>query len=262
VLGNGGNVNGWGELKNFWSVNAGVGVNNVVRSYSDRDARGGPALFVPRRLNMWAGMSGDRRRSVTPQLNAFAGRRFDGLGSNWQVGGGAQMRVGSQFNGSVNLSYSRNIDDQQWYGNFVDAGVPAYTFARLYQSTSSVTMRLNYTVTPTLSVESYLQPFVSTGRYTDWRAIENGAAEDRDERFRRYTARGTPTGFRFGQLRTNNVVRWEYRPGSVLFFVWAQGRDAYEGNADRFDVTRGYSDVFSRRPDNVFLIKASYWLGR
>jgi hypothetical protein len=52
LLGNGGNVNGWGELKSFWSVNAGVGVNNVVRSFSDRDARGGPALFQPRRINM------------------------------------------------------------------------------------------------------------------------------------------------------------------------------------------------------------------
>jgi hypothetical protein len=63
-------------------------------------------------------------------------------------------------------------------------------------------------------------------------------------------------------LRTNNVVRWEYRPGSVLFFVWTQGRDAYDGNPDRVDISRGYNDVFSRRPDNVFLIKASYWLGR
>ncbi len=262
LLGNGGNVNGWGELKSFWSVNGGIGVNNVARSFSDRDARGGPALFLPRRLNMWAGANGDRRRAVSPQLNFFAGRRFDGLGSNWQLGGGAQVRVGSQFNASLNLNYSRNIDDQQWYGNFVDAGVTSFTFARLYQSTSSVTTRLNYTVTPTLSVESYLQPFVSTGEYTDWRAIENGAAVSRDERFRAYNTRGAPRGFRVGQLRTNNVVRWEYRPGSVLFFVWAQGRDARDSNPERFDVLRGYDAVFSRRPENVFLVKASYWLGR
>lgn len=262
VLGNGGNVNAWGELRSFWNVNGGIGVNNLVRAFSDRDARGGPALFLPRRMQTWAGLSGDRRRSLSPQLNLSAGRRVDGLGSSWQVGGGAQLRVGSQFNGSLNVNYSRNIDDQQWYGNFVDAGVTSYTFARLYQSTSSVTMRLNYTVTPTLSLESYLQPFVSTGEYTDWRAIADGSAERRDERFRSYTTRGTPSGFRFGQLRTNNVVRWEYRPGSVLFFVWTQGRDASDNNPDRFDVLRGYDAVFSRRPENVFLVKASYWLGR
>jgi hypothetical protein len=123
-------------------------------------------------------------------------------------------------------------------------------------------MRMNYTITPTLSLESYVQPFVSTGYYTDWRAIADGSAIDPDARFRTYDRRGAPSGFRFGQLRTNNVVRWEYRPGSVLFFVWTQGRDANDPSPDRFDVTRSYDAIFSRRPDNVFLVKASYWLGR
>ena len=144
----------------------------------------------------------------------------------------------------------------------MDNGVAAFTFARLYQSTSSMTMRMNYTITPTLSFESYLQPFVSTGRYTDWRALEDSRSSNRDARFRSYTLRGNPDGFRFGQLRTNNVVRWEYRPGSVLFFVWTQGRDDSETNPEQYGVGSSYSNILSRRPDNVFLIKASYWLGR
>jgi hypothetical protein len=262
LLGNGGNVNGFGEFRNFWSAYGGIGVNNVGRAYSDRDARGGPALYLPPRINMWSGWTGDRRKNITPQAGLNAGRRLDGRGSNWNVYTGGTARVGSQFNGSLNVSYSRNIDDQQWIGNFVDAGVTSYTFARLYQTTSSITMRLNYTITPTLSVESYLQPFVSTGQYTDWRALDDGKAVDPAQRFVSYTARGNPSGFRFGQLRTNNVVRWEYRPGSVLFFVWTQARDAADTDPDQFGVTRGYGAVFGRRPDNVFLVKASYWLGR
>jgi hypothetical protein len=262
VIGNGGNINAWGEFKNFWQGNAGVGVNNLGGTLSDRDARGGPVVYRPQAIMSWMGLSGDRRRPLSPFMNAFGQRRTDGLGSNWNVSAGLQARVGTQFNGSVNLGYGRNIDDQQWNGNFVDAGIRSYTFARLYQATSSVTMRLNYTLTPTLSVESYLQPFVSTGRYTEWRALADGDSPDRDRRFRPYTARGTPGGFRFGQLRTNNVVRWEYRPGSVLFFVWTQARDAADGDPDQFGVSRGYSDVFGRRPENVFLVKASYWLGR
>lgn len=261
-LGNGGNVNGWGEFRSFWSANAGVGMNNVGGAWSDRDARGGPRLYRPPAVVGWMGLAGDRRRALSPQMNVFAQRRTDGLGSNWNVSTGVQLRVGSQFNGSLSANYGRNIDDQQWYGNYVDAGVPVYTFARLYQSTSSLTLRMNYTITPTLSVESYAQPFVSTGRYTDWRAIDDGAARDPGERFTPYSTRGAPRGFRFGQLRTNNVVRWEYRPGSVLFFVWTQARDASESDPDRFGVGGGYDAVFARRPENVFLIKASYWLGR
>jgi hypothetical protein len=262
VMGNGGNVNGWGELRNFWQANAGIGFNNLGGVYSDRDARGGPSVFMPARTQMWVGLSGDRRKTFTPSVSAFASRRFDGLGSSWNVGAGLQARVGAQFNGSLNANYSRNIDDQQWNGNFVDGGVNAYTFARLYQATSSVTMRLNYTITPTLSVESYLQPFVSTGQFTDWRALADARSSDRDRRFRPYTTRGDAGGFRFGQLRTNNVVRWEYRPGSVLFFVWTQARDAADSDPEHFGVSRGYGAVFGRRPENVFLVKASYWLGR
>lgn len=262
MLENGGNVNGWGEFSNLWSINMGIGTNNLVAAYSDRDARGGPALFLPRRMNMWWNVNGDNRRNIIPRFGGRGGRRLDGLGSNWNASVGADFRVGSQFNGGLNLEYGRNIDDQQWYGNFVDNGVAAFTFARLYQATSSATLRLNYTITPTLSFESYLQPFVSTGRYTDWRAIEQGRSSDRDTRFQPYSARGEASGFRFGQLRSNNVVRWEYRPGSVLFFVWTQGRDDSASNPDQHGIGSSYSNIFQRRPDNVFLIKASYWFGR
>jgi hypothetical protein len=262
LIGNGGNTNAWGEFKNFWSANGGIGVNNVLPTYSDRDARGGPAIYMPARLNLWANLNGDSRRTVSPSLGLNGGRRFDGLGGNWNVNLGMQVRLGTQFNGSINASYGRNINDQQWNGNFVDGAVTNYTFARLYQNTSSLTARMNYTITPTLSVESYLQPFVATGQFTNWRALADGRSHDVLTRFRPYTERGAPTGFRFGQLRTNNVVRWEYRPGSTLFFVWSQGRDASDDGSAGYDVGRAYSQILARRPDNVFLVKASYWLGR
>jgi hypothetical protein len=262
LIGNGGNTNAWGEFKNFWSANGGIGFNNLLPTYSDRDARGGPALFMPARLNLWANLNGDSRKAISPSLGLNGGRRFDGLGGNWNVNLGMQVRLGTQFNGSISAGYGRNINDQQWNGNFVDGTVTSYTFARLYQNTSSVTARMNYTITPTLSVESYLQPFVATGEFVNWRALADGRSHDAATRFRPYTERGAPTGFRVGQLRTNNVVRWEYRPGSTLFFVWSQGRDAGDDGAAGYDVGRAYSQIFSRRPDNVFLVKASYWLGR
>lgn len=263
IVANGGNVNANGQFKNFWFGYVGSGMNNIVAAYSDRDARGGPAIYSPRSAQMWMGLNGDSRRAIAPTFNVQGGRRLDGLGSGWDLSTGAQFRVGGQLNGSVKVGYGRNIDDQQWLGNFTDAtGATAYTFARLYQTTSSITFRVNYTITPTLSLESYLQPFVSTGAYTDWRAVADGRAHDRDARFRPFTDRGAPDGFRFGQLRTNNVVRWEYRPGSVLFFVWTQGRDAYADAPIETGVQPGWSDLFAQQPKNVFLIKASYWLGR
>jgi hypothetical protein len=262
VTGNGGNINGNAQFTNFWNAYLGSSIENPVAAYSDRDARGGPAVFQPRQMRMWSGIDGDSRKAIAPSLNLQGSRRFDGRGSSWNLSTGARIRLGSQFNGSLNIGYGRNIDDQQWLGNFTDSGTTSYTFARLYQSTSSVTMRVNYTITPTLSFESYLQPFVSVGAYTDWRALANGRSSDVRERFRPYTVRGAPDAFRFGQLRTNNVVRWEYRPGSVLFFVWTQGRDAYTDGPADVGVQPAVQDVLAQRPQNVFLVKASYWFGR
>ncbi|HXV15912.1 MAG TPA: DUF5916 domain-containing protein, partial [Gemmatimonadaceae bacterium] len=67
--------------------------------------------------------------------------------------------------------------------------------------------------------------------------------------------------FNFRSLRGTAVMRWEYRPGSTLFFVWTQERDGFDtfGN---FDFSRDRSALFRDRPTNVFQVKATYWLGR
>jgi hypothetical protein len=66
--------------------------------------------------------------------------------------------------------------------------------------------------------------------------------------------------FNFRSLRGSAVLRWEY-PGSTLFFVWQQQRSAQEGYGD-FALRRDASAVFREHPDNVFVIKLSYWIGR
>ncbi len=258
----GGNVNGYGEFRNFWSAFAGIGTGDVVATYDDRAARGGPALRNNPFVNGWAGVTGDRRGRVIPFANLNAGRRTDGRSSWVGVSPGVEVRLGGRMTGALQLSARRSIDDQQWYGNVDDGGVVSYTFARLDQFTTSATMRLNYTFTPRLSIESWVQPFVSTGAYADWRALADGRAARYADRFVPYTERGAPEGFRVAQFRTNNVLRWEYRPGSALFVVWAQGRDASQTLTGTPAVADGWSALARRRPDNVFLVKASYWFGR
>ena len=66
---------------------------------------------------------------------------------------------------------------------------------------------------------------------------------------------------RFGRRtgRNSNVVfRWEYRPGSVLFVVWQQGR-ADGRNPGTFEAARDLQSLFATNPNNTFLIKLSYW---
>ena len=62
-------------------------------------------------------------------------------------------------------------------------------------------------------------------------------------------------------LRGTAVLRWEYRPGSTIFFVWTQQRSGESSNGD-LNFRRDYRSLFGDRPDNVFLVKATYWVGR
>ena len=62
-------------------------------------------------------------------------------------------------------------------------------------------------------------------------------------------------------LRGTAVLRWEYRPGSTMFFVWTQQRSGSAAFGD-FDVGRDTRSLLGDRPDNVFLVKATYWVGR
>ena len=62
-------------------------------------------------------------------------------------------------------------------------------------------------------------------------------------------------------LRGNVIFRWEYRPGSTLYLAWTQSRLDEVGIGD-FDLSRDGRALFAARPDNIFLIKASWWLAR
>ena len=63
------------------------------------------------------------------------------------------------------------------------------------------------------------------------------------------------------ELKSNAVLRWEYRPGSALFLVWSQATDDESSVAD-FSVARQARGLVSAPGTNTLLIKASYWLSR
>jgi hypothetical protein len=58
----------------------------------------------------------------------------------------------------------------------------------------------------------------------------------------------------------NAVLRWEYRPGSTIFFVW-QRRQAGRVSLGDFDFERDLDALLSAPAENRFMIKVNYWLG-
>ncbi len=253
------NTNWHMQFRNFVWGHIGGNVNDFTTTYNDRVARGGPALRNAPGFDVWSGVESDSRKAYT--WNLFGGGYRSDVGRTYGtwINPGGQFRIGSQFSASVGVNYGHDINDSQWRANFGIAGVDTthYTFAKLDQKTLSLTSRLNYTATPTLSLQVYAQPFSSQGNYSKWREFDDPRADDYDKRFKPFT--GDPGGFDFKEFRSNTVVRWEYRPGSTLFFVWQQGRQLDGPPANDFSFSRSFRDIFDTHPGNTFLIKASYW---
>ena len=130
--------------------------------------------------------------------------------------------------------------------------------ARLRQTTVSLTGRASWTATPTLTLQLYAEPFVSSGSFSDWRELDDPRANDYEARYRPYSSGEDPGGFNVKQFNSNVVLRWEYRAASTFFLVWQQGRSDGR-NPGSFEMARDYRDLFRAHPINTILAKVSYW---
>lgn len=260
------NTNVHFELPNSWWVHLGGSLGGLGTVYCDRCARGGPALRADNYVAPWGGIQGDTRWVVVPSVWFNYFRNDGGRSMNYSVGPNLEFRVSSRLTSSLGLNFSRNRDDRQWYGNFTDAGnVTHYTFAHLEQRTTSLQTRINFTATPNLTLQVYAEPFVSKGRYSNVRELDNPRAASYDARFKPYAdpaVSDNPAQFNFKQFRSNVVLRWEYRPGSAVYLVWQQGREDSENVRGTRTLFGDMDRLFNAHPDNTFLVKFSYWLDR
>jgi hypothetical protein len=249
------------ELKNSSTWSANLWADNAGPVYCDRCARGGPALRLSPFANLLVNWAADPRQRWLPTVAAIYTIGDGGRSRLWRVRPYMTFRAASNASFELGTRYQRNIDNTQWYRNIGSAGKPNahYLFAHMEQHLLSFTSRLNYTATPTLSLQFYAEPFVTTGKFRNVRELADSRAAAYDARFKPYDLGEPAGGFNQKQFHSNMVVRWEYRPGSSLFLVWSQGRDQDDRNIGSFAPMRDYRDLFGARPDNTLLLKASYW---
>jgi hypothetical protein len=251
----GGNVNMHWTWKNYYSTSFGVNVN--AAPFRDRITRGGPGVRGNSTLSSWQNFGTDGRKAVSASWNSYVESDRQGT-TRGNMGPSVTWRPTTATSVSTGFRYNINNDDAQWVANEDVNGTTHYVFGRLKQRTSAFTFRVNYTLTPELSIQSYAEPFVSAGQYSDYKMLVNGRAPEYADRYRPYGS-GDNADFNIRSFRTTNVLRWEYKPGSSLFVVWQQNRSGFEDVGD-FDFSRDFGGVFSAPAHNVFLVKLSYWL--
>ena len=182
---------------------------------------------------------------------------------------------------SLGPMFSANRSVLQYIETPVYGAENRYIFGSIDQSTFGLTVRLNYSLTPDLSIQLYGMPFVSAGRYSSFKRITDSRSKDLASRYRVFTAeelsfdsaaqayavdenrdgaadyRFANPDFNFRELRSNLVIRWEYLPGSTLYVVWSQGRTGSIADGS-FHLRRDLEELFGVHPNNAFLVKFSY----
>ncbi|HUR92265.1 MAG TPA: DUF5916 domain-containing protein [Gemmatimonadaceae bacterium] len=267
-----------GQLKNYWNVNLNL-QTSLAGTVDDRLTRGGPRAYRPGFSSANFNVSSDPRQRITGHIGAFV--QGGGAGNSSEIFTGLTLKPAPHWDVSLSPSYSKQYSEAQYLQRLVDPAATntfgtRYVFAELDQTVFAVNTRVNYTFSPGLSLQVFMQPFLATG---DYGPPKEFAAPDRFE-FLEYgkdigeiaNGRVYPTGqasggpsfalpapdFNVRSLRGNAVMRWEWHPGSTLYLAWQQTRSDFEPIGD-FGLGRDLGALFKTSPDNIFLVKISYW---
>jgi len=143
-----------------------------------------------------------------------------------------------------------NVDDD---GDEVD---DHFVYGELESEVLDLTTRLNVIFTRDLSLEFYAQPFVAAGDYGHFKELDRPESHD----FIPYTGLVENPDFHRRSLRSNLVLRWEYRPGSTFFFVWSQSR-RIETEEPSLRPLSSLGHSLTDDGTNILLVKLNYWVG-
>jgi hypothetical protein len=227
------------------------------------------------------------RRGEFAHDHAGVGREW-----TWQVQPSVTGRVSDALELSFAPSWTSSFNTDQYLFAGPDADAPdgfggrRYVFSDVRSEALFAAGRVDWAFTPDLTLQLYAGPYVDARRFSGFRQL--AARESYDfVRFGqtpgtslvplRFTDDGVEEvpfedadlyevtdadgdtfdvynrDFTYLSLRGNAVLRWEWRPGSELFFVWQQTRDDY-GALRGLDVLSDVPDVFGDDVQNVFQI--------
>lgn len=274
------NTNMHANFKNNWQIGTGGTWNAHV--ISNNALRGGSSLRRPSSLNNWFYIRSDSRKKVLATLNISNSWGADQTLRNRDYNLTVRMQPLDALNISLSAGYSDNWRRQdQFVDNVAYNGQTRTIVSEVSQKTMRYTLRLNYNITPDLTIQYYGQPFITRPLYKNFAYVTDPLNKAYDQQFRRFGADQIQFGngsysvdenrdgltdysfakpdFNFVQFRSNLVARWEYKPGSEVYLVWSQGSTPDAGtDLDSPINTSLFDNVFAQQSRNIFLVKLTY----
>jgi Domain of unknown function (DUF5916)/Carbohydrate family 9 binding domain-like len=274
------NFNAHAVFKNNWQTGGGLSYNPF--EISNNALRGASSMRRPIGMGPNLYITSDTRKKIYSSVNlgGFAG--FENTVKNRNIG----LSITVQPLDALSISLSANHSyywrrQDQFVQNVTYNNLTRSIVGQVTQKTLRFTARINYSITPDLTLQYYGQPFITRPLYSNFAYVSGPMAKAFNDRFHVFSpteisySNGTyfidenndavtdysfgKPDFNFVQFRSNLIVRWEYKRGSELYLVWSQGNtaDAYE-ELDTPIFNSLFDNAFAEQSRNIFLVKWTY----
>jgi hypothetical protein len=250
-------------FKNYWIFSPVL--QRTFNEIDTRQLRGGPSLRIDgnTRVGILVQTNTSKKFALATRMNIT---RFDDnitwqnrydVGLTWLINNNITLSSITGFTTEVNNSQyvaQENINEKM-----------EYVVGKIDRQTLYTTLRAEYFITPQLSLQYYGSPYASIGKYEDYRKVNQSKAKDLNERYSPLYIDGSNLvdennevlldfdtenpDFTFLEFRGNSVLRWEYKTGSTLYFVWTNTGTEYDTP----------NNISTFKAQNAFMIKFSYW---
>ena len=247
-----------------------------------RVLRGGPDLRIDPYFSTNIRVNTNTAKRMSGSLQYIGEHNVNGYSLFNSLSPGITLRVGNHIHLSGNFNYQWNTNDMQYVGQAVGqiSGKTYYVTGAMDQQTYGVTLRIQANISPDISIQFYGSPFTSIASYSNFKRNDQTTSQKYGERYHQFVSSEISQtdndrftvlengdhysfslpDFSFNEFRSNLVFRWEYLPGSTLYFAWIHSlsnrKNQYvSGWRDNLDT------IFDLPSTNTFMVKMNFWFG-
>jgi hypothetical protein len=272
-------LNANGQFVNYYTT--GVGFNYAGSTLARGELWGGPALLLPPILNFSAFAESDSRKKLLFRASTSHYFGQQGFYNSHKYSLEITYKPVNSVYFSLIPLYTKGFNQLQYVDETSFNSEPRYIMASLSKEVFDLSMRVNVSFTPELSLQYYAQPYIFAGKYNDYKRITDPKADEFIDRYHQFTAEEISYNeswnaymidedhdgesdygfykpdFHYLQFRSNMVFRWEYKTGSSFYLVWSQGRTDLQESGESA-LGQYMNDLWDVHPRNDFMLKISY----
>lgn len=261
------------EFNNLWEFGQEIGF--AGQQVSNADLRGGPSFVYPGGSSYAYWLETNRQHKLRFAFSNSYGWTVQDFMKNANFSFDIRYRPTDALNISISPKISRERNDLQYIDQFESAAGNDYLLGRVRQEIYSMSLRINYNITPDLTLEFWGQPFIAKGEFDEFKWVSNSKSDNYNSRFENiktdqiafneteslYTINDQfeldDPDFNLVEFRSNFVARWEYIPGSTLFLVWSNN-GSFSDQSKSNDLASLTNKLTDLQGTNTFLVKFTY----